>query len=106
MKISKLKTVGMFAMASALFILPHTAKASYKEVLQHGSVYSESRYGNGNAIAPIRLVQDGRFKYWQVQLPGGFWDRCKSDCSETYRTNLLDFWETIDEDSGENVIRR
>jgi len=99
MKYSKLKTGGILLAASMLFALPQVAHAGYKNIISHGSTYAESEYGNGEAIVKVRLVQEGSIRYWQMRLPGGFWATCDGDCSEAYRRKLLDFWETIDEDS-------
>jgi len=99
MKFSKLKTGSMLLLATVLFVLPHTSTAAGKKVLRYGSAYAESDYGNGDSIVKVRLVQEGSVRYWQMRLPGGFWDSCDGDCSEAYRRKLLDFWETIDEES-------
>jgi len=88
----------MLLLATALFVLPQTATAAAKKVLRYGSTYAESDYGNGESTVKVRLVQEGSVRYWQMLLPGGFWDSCDGDCSEAYRRKLLDFWETIDEE--------
>ena len=105
-KKAKLKTGAALLLVSTLIWLPQTSQAAYQKILEHSSVYTESNYGNGNTVAEVRLVQEGRFKFWQVRLPGGFWDRCDGDCSEKYRRSHLDFWETIDEDSGDGAVFR
>ncbi len=99
MKINTFKTGGILLLASMFFVLPQIANAAYKNVITHGSTYAVSDYGNGEAVVRVRLVQEGSVRYWQMRLPGGFWSTCDGDCSEAYRRKLLDFWETIDEES-------
>ena len=93
MKISKLKAGALLILSSAVFLLPNAAFAGNKTILDYGTTYSRSDFGNGNAAVKVRLVQEGSIRYWQVRLPGGFWDSCDGDCSEAYRLKLLDFWE-------------
>jgi hypothetical protein len=100
MKISKFKTGGIVLLASMFFVLPQAANAGSKNILSYGSTYSQSDYGNGEAVAKVRLVQEGSIRYWQVRLPGGFWDSCDGDCAEAYRLKLLDFWEENDNRHG------
>ena len=101
MKLNKFKTIGMLILASMLFVLPQTADAAYKKILRYGTTYSKSDYGNGDAIVKLRLVQEGSVRYWQMRLPGGFWDSCDGDCSEAYRLKLLDFWYENDNFHGD-----
>ena len=105
MKISKFKA-GVLALFSAVVILlPNVASAGNKTVLDYGTTYSRSDFGNGNVVVKVRLVQEGSIRYWQVRLPGGFWDSCDGDCSEAYRLKLLDFWEESSNARG-NVRNR
>ena len=106
MKFNKFKTGGMLLLAFLLFVLPQTSNAANKNILRYGSTYAVSDYGNGESVVQVRLVQQGSIRYWQMRLPGGFWDSCDGDCSEAYRRKLLDFWETIDEDSPTSRNRR
>ncbi len=93
MKISKFKAGALLILSSAVFLLPNAAFAGSKTVLDYGTAYSRSDFGNGNVAVKVRLVQEGSFRFWQMRLPGGFWDRCDGDCSEAYRLKFLDFWE-------------
>jgi len=101
MKLSKIKTGGLLLLASVLFVLPQTADAASKKILTYGYTYAASDYGNGDADVKLRLVQEGGIRYWQMRLPGGFWDSCDGDCSEAYRLKLLDFWEESDNFHGD-----
>ena len=56
----------------------------------------QSKYGNGTISAPVRSAQYG----WQVRLPGGVWIYCELNCFQTLRDETVDFYETIDEYSG------
>jgi len=93
MKISKFKAGALALLAAVVILLPNAASAGNKTILDYGSTYSRSDFGNGEAVVKVRLVQEGSIRYWQVRLPGGFWDSCDGDCSEAYRLKLLDFWE-------------
>lgn len=62
----------------------------------YGTVTACSRYGRGCITARVRwgAVED------EVQLPGGTWIGCRSDCRETLREEAVDFWETQRERRG------
>lgn len=62
------------------------------------SVTAVSRYGNGTLTAPVRPAPSG----YEVRLPGGVWIHCAGDCADTLRREKLDFWETREEDRGDN----
>jgi hypothetical protein len=55
-----------------------------------GMITACSGFGNGCYIAPVRQGNFGQ----QVQLKSGTWIDCRSDCKETLRQDVLDFWET------------
>ena len=93
MKISKFKAGALLMLSTAVFLLPNAVSAGNKTILDYGTTYARSDFGNGNAVVDVRLVQEGSIRYWQVRLPGGFWDSCDGDCSEAYRVKYLDFWE-------------
>jgi len=52
-------------------------------------------------VVPIstRQLRRGEITYWEVRTPGGAWLDCAGDCAETYRREILDHWETRDEDA-------
>jgi len=102
MKFGILKTGAMVVLAAMLFALPQTADAANKHVLRYGTGYSQSDYGNGDAVFKTRLVQEGTIRYWEMRLPGGFWASCDGDCSEAYRLKYLDFWYESDNLHGDN----
>lgn len=54
-----------------------------------GEVVVESRFGHGTVSGPVRSARYGR----EVRLPGGTWIDCARSCSETLRTESVDFWE-------------
>ena len=54
-----------------------------------GFVVAHSNWGHGEVSGPVRLTRLGP----QVRLPGGTWEYCKRDCSETLRVLTIDFWE-------------
>ena len=54
-----------------------------------GEVFAESRFGHGTVSGPVRAARHGR----EVRLPGGTWIDCARSCSETLRTESVDFWE-------------
>lgn len=61
------------------------------------AVTAQSRYGNGSATGAVRMNPRG---YPEVQLPSGTWIDCAGDCREAMRRIYLDFWETMQEESG------
>jgi hypothetical protein len=54
-----------------------------------GEVVAESQFGHGSVSAPVRPAKFGQ----EVRLPGGTWIDCGRSCSETLRTESVDFWE-------------
>ena len=52
-------------------------------------VVAESRFGHGTVRGALRLGRNGS----EVQTPGGNWLECATSCSETLRTETVDFWE-------------
>lgn len=50
---------------------------------------AHSRFGNGSISAPVRHGSRGL----EVRLPGGTWIDCGRSCSNTLRTQTVDFWE-------------
>jgi hypothetical protein len=54
-----------------------------------GQVVAESQFGHGSVSAPVRPAKFGQ----EVRLPGGTWIDCGRSCSETLRTESIDFWE-------------
>ncbi len=57
----------------------------------------QSKYNNGTVSAPVRPAQYG----WQVRLPGGVWIYCELNCFQTLRDQTIDFYNVIDEYSGD-----
>jgi hypothetical protein len=72
-------TVAVAAMASASGVSANSS----------GQVVAESRFGHGTVSGPVRAARQGR----EVRLPGGTWIDCGRSCSETLRTETVDFWE-------------
>jgi hypothetical protein len=60
-------------------------------------VVAESRFGHGTVSGAVRPGRNGGF---EVQTPGGNWLICGRSCSETLRTETVDFWEN--RGAGEN----
>ncbi len=50
---------------------------------------AHSRFGNGSISAPVRPGPRGL----EVRLPGGTWIDCGRSCSNTLRSQTVDFWE-------------
>ena len=61
------------------------------------AVTAQSRYGNGSVTGPVRINPRG---FPEVRLPSGYWADCEGDCARALRRLHLDFWETIEEESG------
>ncbi len=62
------------------------------------TVQTCSNYGHGCATAPIRRGSVGE----ELRMPGGTWISCRQDCKTALREEVLDFWETLRERSGDN----
>lgn len=60
-------------------------------------VVAESRFGHGTVSGAVRPGRNGGY---EVQSPGGNWLICGRSCSETLRTETVDFWEN--RGAGEN----
>ena len=76
--------VAVVAILSAMAAFGATSGAS-----AGGEVVAESRFGHGTVSGPVRAARHGR----EVRLPGGTWIDCGRSCSETLRTESVDFWE-------------
>jgi hypothetical protein len=76
---------------------PGGAEAQSAREIRTGRVSVCSIYGNGCATAPIRPVA---YDY-EFRMPGGTWVRCRKDCKSALREEVLDFWETLRERSGD-----
>ena len=75
------------------------ANAQSAREIREGRVSTCSFYGNGCATVPIRRVE---FDY-ELRMPSGSWVRCRQDCKSALREEVLDFWETLRERSGDRA---
>ncbi len=78
---------------------PGLAEAQAHRGSRDGSVQACSRYGHGCATAPVRRGAYGL----EFRMPGGTWVNCRQDCKTALREELLDFWETQRERSGDRA---
>lgn len=69
-------------------------------VIGHGKAISKSDFSKKSVERPTRQMARGSLKYWEVQTPEGLWLDCAKDCAETYRREVLDFWETRSNEQG------
>jgi hypothetical protein len=79
-------------LATAVAVLAAASSASAggpKSGPSSGHVVVASQFGHGTVSGPVR---DGRHGL-EVRLPGGTWLDCGRSCSETLRTESVDFWE-------------
>jgi len=101
----------MFSIIKPAFLIAFAAIAGYMlydafegpkpVVVGHGKVISKSEYSEKSVERPTRQIARGTLNYWEVETPEGLWLDCAGDCAETYRRELLDFWETRSrEDAG------
>lgn len=65
------------------------ADASRRKSAPADYVVAESRFGHGKITGAVRQGRVGL----EVETPGGNWLDCGRSCSETLRTEVLDFWE-------------
>ena len=70
------------------------------DVIARGEVTVKSSRSNKVVTAATRQLRRGSQIYWEVGVRGGVWIDCAGDCAEAYRREVLDFWETQDEESG------
>lgn len=84
------------ALAAALFAGEVILTVQSAQALPR-AVTAQSRYGNGSATGAVRMNPRG---FPEVQLPSGTWVDCSGDCREAMRRIYLDFWETMQEESG------
>jgi hypothetical protein len=89
----------VLSMVAALMVAaaPGTADAQSTREVREGRVSACSIYGNGCATVPIR-----RAAYdYELRMPSGTWVGCRQDCKSALREEVLDFWETLRERSGD-----
>lgn len=84
------------ALAAVAFAIALSFAAQNAQALPR-AVTAQSRYGNGSATGAVRMNPRG---FPEVQLPSGTWIDCAGDCREAMRRIYLDFWETMEEESG------
>lgn len=61
----------------------------------HGTITVESNYTTDRVTGAVRTGRNGP----EVQLPSGAWIPCNLGCARTLRTQSIDFWHWIDENS-------
>jgi hypothetical protein len=83
------RSLKLSAGLAAAVLVAALAAASGVSANGSGDVVAESRFGHGTVSAPVRAARHGR----EVRLPGGTWIDCGRSCSETLRTESVDFWE-------------
>jgi len=88
---------GALAAAIALSLVGAAdAQSRKKGSASQGTVTACSIYGNGCRTAPLRRASND----YEFRLPGGTWMSCKQSCKDTFRREVIDFWETMRENSG------
>ena len=76
---------------------PGAADAQSAREIRESRVSTCSNYGNGCVTVPIR-----RATYdFELRMPSGSWVGCRQDCKTALREEVLDFWETLRERSGD-----
>lgn len=70
------------------------------DVIARGEVTVKSERSGKVVTIATRQLRRGSQTYWEVGGKGGAWIGCAGDCAEAYRREVLDFWETRDEESG------
>jgi hypothetical protein len=86
----------MAGLAMSVATVSLSIAQSAREV-REGRVSVCSFYGNGCASASIRPVAND----YEFRMPSGTWVRCRADCKAALREEVLDFWETLRERSGD-----
>lgn len=100
----------MFVILKVLFLAAAAAIAGYlfsdiydeykhpePTVIGHGTVVAKSNYSDKLEVRAKRQVVRRGVTFWQVETPGGAWLDCGGDCAETYRREVMDFWEAQSE---------
>jgi hypothetical protein len=100
-------TVKRSALLLAMFMLAVLAAGLWyrnrapERVVATGTVVVRSETGPGNPITlRTRTVMVASTRFEQVELPGGNWIDCGSDCARVAREAGPDFWEKIRRESG------
>lgn len=70
------------------------------EVIASGEVTVTSARSNKTVTVATRQLRRGSRTFWEVSGREGAWIDRAGDCAETYRREVLDFWETREEESG------
>lgn len=84
-----LRSITIAAVSVALLATAAPASARRKPAANADYVVAESRFGHGTVTGAVRPGRNGL----EVQTPGGNWLECGRSCSETLRTETVDFWE-------------
>lgn len=73
------------------------ADAGHAQQRQAGCRYItvQSKYTADSVSGCVRYGRRGP----EVQLPGGAWIPCEFGCANTLRSQTIDFWQWIDENS-------
>jgi hypothetical protein len=82
-----------------LTVAPGSADAQSARELREGRLSTCSNYGNGCVTVPLRRA---RYDY-EFRMPSGSWVSCRKDCKSALREEVLDFWETLRERSGDRA---
>ena len=93
----RLKLVPYVLAAAGLLIvgygLMHRA-ADPPRVLSTGTLVFTDKAGTV-LIFPKRVVAVAGMETSEVQLPGGTWIDCRSDCVETIKSEHTEFWDSL-----------
>lgn len=92
--------LGLALSTAVVLSFASMADAQTRNTRSGATVTACSQYGNGCQTVPLRRgANDDEFR-----LPGGTWMRCKQSCKDTLRREVIDFWETLREDSGDGNL--
>ncbi len=85
----KYAVTALIALTAVTYALP--ADAGWRRDRSESDVaFANSRFGNGSVSGAVRAARHG----YEVQLPSGSWEGCRTSCSETLRVTTVDLYET------------
>lgn len=84
------------AFATAVATPAFAAKKKHRGHHGYRTITVESNYNADTVTGRVRTTSRGE----EVQLPSGAWIPCSFGCRDTLRSQTIDFWQWIEENSS------
>lgn len=87
-----------FLATIAAYMIYDMVEGPVPVVIGKGQATAKSQTSDKIETVATRQLRKGDIIYWQVRTPDGGWLDCEKDCAETYRVQILDYLEALQED--------